>query len=176
VVGAVELRAVVGARHPTLGGRLARRCVPRRPIDQVWRYPKVLSRDRYLSLHGQDWETDANRWFDNLAGGRDYIDPEIPANDLTELRERTRKVRDWVNTSVAHASARVKRVPALTDIHENLRDVLDLFLKYMALIRGVGVSRDVTMSPWEVVFTVPWIPDDAQRMRIAMAIHKGPSV
>lgn len=156
-------------------------------IDRVWRYPTVLSRERYLTLHqDQDWATrEANGWFDNLAGrGGEFIDPRIPATDLAFLRDRTKKIKDWVNTFVAHSTATQVTVdprhivlkakspqastgiPSLDEIHEAVDEVAKMFRKYVLLIRGFAMSREVIMQPWEVVFREAWIPDDDHWRRI----------
>jgi hypothetical protein len=78
-----------------------------RLIECVWRYPTVLSRERHRSRRSPDEFDLADRRFDEIAGpGADFIDPRIPAADFEELREETATVRKWVNTSVAHLTAK----------------------------------------------------------------------
>jgi len=134
-----------------------------RLIDSVWRYPTTMSRERFRALPGHDDFPLADGWFDDLAGrGGDYIDPRIPAGDFEELHAKTAKVRKWVNTSVAHLTAkgRPREAPPLPEVHDSIDAIVGLFVKYMNLIQGVLVDRSVVMTPWPAVFRVPWIPDD----------------
>jgi hypothetical protein len=152
-------------------GMAVRRMVDRRPdvvsltrlIDRVWRYPTVLSRERYLTLQGDDDLASANRSFDALAGGARFIDPRIPAKDFEDLEAKTESVRTWVNKSVAHLTAKGKprESPPLQAVHDGVDAVADLFVKYMSWIRGVHIYTGVIMQPWPSVFRVPWIPDDS---------------
>jgi hypothetical protein len=64
-----------------------------RLIDRVWRYPTVLTRERFRNLQGIDDGPMVNGWFDDLAGSGDFINPEKPAQDLQDLRDKTAKVR-----------------------------------------------------------------------------------
>jgi hypothetical protein len=135
-----------------------------RLIDNVWRYPWVLTRDRYVAMQGTDDDIVrmANGWFDSMAGTGHYMDPRIPARDFDDLQAKTESVRRWVNTSVAHLTrkAKPKDAPPLQDVHDAVDTVADLFVKYNQLIRGVTIHSGVIMEPWPYVFTVPWIADE----------------
>jgi hypothetical protein len=139
-----------------------------RLIDRVWRYPTVLSRERFVSLYPEDDRDYASGVFDGLAGGGEFINPEIPARDMEDLRARTRKVRRWVNKAVAH-TARYGGVkpPPLKEIHEAVDVIYGMFQKYTSLIRAVHVNKGVIMSPWPTIFRVAWIPDDEHEARVA---------
>jgi hypothetical protein len=133
-----------------------------RLIDNVWRYPTVLSRERFIAMQGQDDGFDlADGWFNSLASTGDYIDPRIPAQDYDDLQTKTRSVRDWANTSIAHLTAKggPREAPPLQALHDAVDDVADLFMKYMQLIRGVTIHTGVIMEPWPFVFRFPWIAD-----------------
>jgi hypothetical protein len=131
-----------------------------RLIDRVWRYPTVLTRERFRSLQGEDDAGMADEWFNDLAGPGEFINPEIPARDRESLRTETAEVRKWVNTAVAHFGRREAGPPPLLEIHRCVDVVFDLFHKYANLIGGYAAERDVVMTPWPTVFRVPWIPDD----------------
>lgn len=129
-----------------------------RLIDRVWKYPTVLSRERYVASH--DGDDLADGWFDELAGAGPYIDPRIPAQDIEDLQSKTKAVRNWVNKTVVHVN---NRVPAETipmaEIDAAIDAVSVIFQRYMNLIRGETVHREVTMSPWQATFDTAWIPD-----------------
>jgi hypothetical protein len=133
-----------------------------RLVDNVWRFPTVLTRERFLALQGDDDIPLMDRGFDDLAGTGEFIDPRIPAQDFADLQRKTARVRKWVNTSVAHLTAKgsPSAAPPLQTIHDSVEEIFALFVKYMNLIHGVHVASDVVMSPWPSVFRVPWIPDD----------------
>jgi hypothetical protein len=134
-----------------------------RLIDRVWRFPWVLTRERFLAMQGGDEGFGLGHgWFESRAGTGDYIDPRIPARDFEDLQTKTKSVRDWVNKSVAHLAARSRTGPPLNDVHDAIDFVAGLFRKYQTLIGGVNVQLGVIMEPWPSVFRVPWIPDDDQ--------------
>ena len=135
-----------------------------RLIDHVWRYPTVLSRERFVAMQvaSSGYEDEAHRWFDSIAGtGRDFINPETPARDMHDLIEKTAKVRKWVNKSVAHLSERRPAGPPLTDLHQALEDVATLFQKYAGMILGAHIMiEEVIMQPWVHIFRPAWIGSD----------------
>jgi hypothetical protein len=134
-----------------------------RLIDNVWRYPTVLSRERFIAMQGpNDGFGMAGGWFNSMAGTGDYIDPRIPAQDFADLQTKTKSVREWANTSVAHLTDKggPREALPLQAVHGAVDDVADLFVKYMQLIRGVTIHSGVILGPWPYVFCVPWIADD----------------
>jgi len=132
-----------------------------RLIDRVWRYPTVLTRTRFISMQRINEPDMVNGWFDELAGKGDYINPEIPAQDMEDLRGETAVVRGWVNKAIAHKDATGRNPPPLTEIHSCIDVIFELFNKYGQLIRGVSTSRDVVMpAGWPVIFRTEWIPED----------------
>jgi hypothetical protein len=131
-----------------------------RLIDHVWRYPTVLTRERFVAMQVIDAPGLVNGWFDDLAGPGDYIHPEIPAQDMEELQEQTAVVRGWINKAVAHKDAKGRAGPPVTEINTCVDVLFDLFNKYSQLIRGVSTDRDVALTPWFGVFRTQWMPDD----------------
>jgi hypothetical protein len=101
-------------------------------------------------------------WFDDLASSGDYIDPRIPAQDHEDLRMKTSKIRKWVNTSVAHLTAKGRPLgtPPIQHVDDSIDVVAGLFRTYMNLIQGVLVDPGVVMSPWPRIFRGSWIPDE----------------
>jgi hypothetical protein len=54
-----------------------------RLIDRVWRFPWVLSRERFLGMQGtHEGFGLGHGWFESLAGTGEYIEPQIPAQDF----------------------------------------------------------------------------------------------
>jgi AbiU2 len=133
-----------------------------RLIDRVWRYPTILSRERYVAMQSEDFREEADRLYDSMAGPGEWIDPRIPAQDFENLQARTKTVRDWVNTSVAHLTAKDRDADVVTlqEVHDAIDAVVDVFKKYQRLIRGVTMPSGIIMDYWPTIFRVPWIPDD----------------
>lgn len=142
-----------------------------RLIDRVWRYPTILTRERFLATQntvGEDLRLMSEGWYTSMAGEGDFIDPRIPAQDFEDLQAKTKQVRDWVNHSVAHLTAKGKPragIP-LNAVHDAADVVADLFVKYNSLIQGVTIHSGVIMSYWPTIFRVPWIADDDQYRRV----------
>lgn len=141
-----------------------------RLIDRVWRYPTVLTRERFHANPGQG-SSIAEGNFEALAGEGDFINPEIPAQDAEDLRTKTATVRGWVNKAVAHADAKGRDAPPLEEVHASIDAIFELFSKYYTLVHGPVVGGDVLMSNWPVVFRVPWIPDE-QWVTISQAVSE----
>jgi hypothetical protein len=137
-----------------------------RLIDRIWRYPTVLTVERFDEARGYDDSMAANEWME-LTGfsgeviyDDDFINPEVPAQDLEDLRAKTAKVCGWVNKAVAHKDAKGREAPPLSEVHACIDAIFEVFNKYMALIRGVRVTNEVVMPIWPTIFRTQWIPDD----------------
>jgi hypothetical protein len=144
-----------------------------RLMERIWRYPTVLSRERFLALRDVDDRAPADRWFSEELGSGDFINPEIPAADTERLRSETAEVRRWVNKAVAHSDRhRPPGAPVFKEIHHCLDVTFELFQKYMLLIRGVHVVSDVIMSAWPTIFRTTWIPDERSWISVMEAVHR----
>jgi hypothetical protein len=110
-------------------------------------------------------------WSSDVIHYEDFINPEVPAQDLEDLRAKTTTVRTWVNKAVAHKDRAGKEAPPLSEVHGCIDAIFEVFNKYMALIQGVSVSNDVVMTPWTVVFQTLWIPED-KKNEIATAVDR----
>jgi len=143
-----------------------------RLLANIAQAPNVLSRARYLAeLHPTSPEM-GNEFFDALVGpGAKAIDPATPLAHLEELKEKTAKVRDWVSNEVAHYNLGTGKFgEGLTyrDIHQAMDLIFDTLNHYNRLILGSTTSGSVTMDPWEAVFRVAWIPDDAAYRHVVL--------
>jgi hypothetical protein len=138
-----------------------------RLIDQVRRYPHVLSRDRY-SARTAGWMTraQADGFFDEMVGsGRPSIDPDVPRAELAKMKTRTSKIVEWVDNEVAHynqAKGQFGIGLKYRDLHSAIDLIIDLAVKYRLLILGSSMSKSVAMYPWVHVFRVAWIQSDDQ--------------
>jgi hypothetical protein len=156
-------------------GMAVRRQVDRDPdvislarlVDRVWRYPTVLTRDRFLSLRDADDRPRAASWFDKTCGTGPFISPEVPARDWEHLKSETEEVRKWVNTSVAHPGKRERKPPPYGEIHRCVDIIFELLQKYTYLIQGQTLLDDVVMDPWPAIFRTAWIPDGEWEERMA---------
>lgn len=158
-----------------------------RLILEVGETPALLTRDWWLSLWSENdddpyWQQVAEgAWAEQYAGeAGEHLDPAIPAADLLELREGSRKVKEYVDRSVAHLDARMissgdgpptatppdaptRRGSELTlnEVHDAIDLIGRLFQKYGNLLTAASW---VELTPalqhdWEAVFRIPWIQD-----------------
>lgn len=132
-----------------------------RLMDRIWRFPTVLTRERYLALRDEDDRRGARAWWDANLGPGEFINPEIPAGDMDYLRNETAEVRRWVNRAVAHFGRRPPKAPPLGMIHHGVDVIYELFHKYESVILGVAVAGDVVMTSWPTVFRSAWIPEES---------------
>jgi hypothetical protein len=141
-----------------------------RLLDRIAKSPNVLSRERYLSTLHHDHSGLGNKFFDSLTSpGARGIDPDMPLAHLEQLRNETAGVRKWIDKEVAHYDPKIgKFSEGLTfkDVHHAIDLIFEVMNHYRQLILGDTVDVGVTMPPWEVVFTVPWIPDEEARRTV----------
>ena len=147
-----------------------------RLLDRIAKSPNVLSRRRYLAeLHPNDQRI-GNKFFDALtAPGSEAIDPGVPMAHLERLRTETAQTRTWVNKEVAHYDRNTGRFSeGLTfgDVHRGIDLISETLNHYAALILGVTIAGSVVMQPWETVFKVAWIPDDAAWRRVMEVVQR----
>ena len=132
-------------------------------IQQVRRYPPVLSRDRYIERTAE-WQnfTEANGFFDQLVGpGRDHMDPNTARADLAKLKTGTARVVDFVDNEVAHynrAKGQFSLGLTFGDITSGIDLIVDLSIKYRLLIMGSSMVKSVSIPPWIGIFDTAWIP------------------
>lgn len=142
-----------------------------RLLDRIAKSPNVLSRERYLAELHPDTPQLGNEFFDELtAPGAKAIDPDVPQGHLERLRTETARVREWVNKEVAHYDPKTGQFSeGLTfgDVHEAIDLIFETLNHYNRLILGSTTAGSVLMPPWEAVFKVAWIPDDAAYRRVA---------
>jgi hypothetical protein len=157
-----------------------------RLICDIAETPELLSRDFWLGLWSErdddaHWRQVAeDAWAKQYAGEiGDHLDPAIPEADLAELRDGSKKVRDYVDQHVAHMDARTIRsgdgpptgappdaptktgqeLPTLNEVHDAIDLVGHLFRKYANLLTAATWTDLVPalQHDWEAVFREPWI-------------------
>src|SRR6266496_795237 len=147
-----------------------------RLLDRIAKAPNVLSRDRYLAALHTDTPALGNEFFDSLTTpGAKTISPEVPREHLERLRQATANIKTWIDKEVAHYDQRTGEFSeGLTfgDVHRAIDLIFETTNHYNQLLLGSTTAGSVTMPPWEAVFTVAWIPDDAAWRRIAEAMQE----
>jgi hypothetical protein len=161
-----------------------------RLILETGETPELLTRDWWLGLWSKDsddpyWRRVAeDAWAEQYAGDvGNHLDPAIAAADLRELREGSRKVKEYVDRNVAHLDARMmssgngpptatppgapsRRGSNLTlnEVHDAIDLIGRLFRKYGNLLTAASwVDLTPTLQhDWEAVFRTPWIRSAAE--------------
>jgi HEPN superfamily AbiU2-like protein len=142
-----------------------------RLLDRISKAPSVLSRERYLAqLHPMTPDI-GNEYFDSLVGpGADAIDPATPLEHLEALRQKTAKVKKWVDKEVAHYEKNTGQFSqhlTFGDVHQALDAIFEVLNHYCRLLLGTTIAGSISMAPWETVFRVAWIPDEAAWLYVA---------
>lgn len=156
----------------TAGTAVRRQCDPGRDhipvsIAGIMRgltmHPEVLAWERFRSGRPHESDDEARERWDVIrdsTGNR--MDPAIPARDLGQLRQDTKKVRTWVNKVVAHYDGVVFRIEAgfsAEELNASIDAIFAAFDRYRGYFTGATISAEVAMTPWQQVFTVAWLPD-----------------
>jgi hypothetical protein len=132
-----------------------------RLIQDVAEYPQSLSRDQfYLETSGHNSRKSADAEFGRVVGPGAFIDPHIPTTDLADLRSRTKKVRTMVTKEYARYDPGMDQFSqgvTFGDLHSAIDVIVQLARKYRSMILGTDFMPEVMMTPWEGIFTVPWI-------------------
>lgn len=136
-----------------------------RLIDRVALHPDVLSRDRYAErVKGWESREQADGFFDEMVGaGLDHIDPETARRDLDDLLTECGPIRTWATKEIAHYDQKrgtFGQGITYGDLNAAIDIVVELSVKYRTMIMGVSMAKSVVMTPWQVVFRVPWIESD----------------
>ncbi len=139
--------------------------------------PDAHTRKEFVSAAPCLWSKgteDASRAYTVLAGTGDRLDPDLWNRRLAETNARCGRVREFVNTLVAH-NDRTKPDSALkwTEVNEATDAVLALYWQLKCLIDRIGSESLVRQTPaeiskrlagvlgdpgWERIFRIPWIP------------------
>jgi len=133
----------------------------RRLLEEIRDNPQVLSRDRYVALYKEgEAEEFGHRDFDKIAGqGRSHIDPAMVINDLEQLEQKTRNVKQYVDRRIAHMDKRApKGLPTFGEVDECLNLFKQLLEKYLLIFRAATyVILPVRDYDWKQIFREPWI-------------------
>jgi hypothetical protein len=147
-----------------------------RLLDRITKAPNVLTRDRYLAeLHPDDHRM-GNRFFDMLTTpGSKAIDASVPAGQLTHLRDETANIRKWADKEIAHYdpnTGEFGKGPTFGSVHDAIDLIFETLNHYNQLILGSTMVGSVVMPPWQAVFKVAWIPNDAAYKRVADLVRE----
>jgi len=133
-----------------------------RLLDQVAKYPEVLTRARYVSLAPDDeyLRILAGREYDRVAGeGSDTIEPNCPRAAIERLQWAAKPVRRYVNRIVAHQDHRPTSVPTADDLNAAVDTIEKEFIEWSGWLTG---QQRLFMTPvpqydWLAPFRVPWL-------------------
>lgn len=130
---------------------------PSRITREFW-LAEWTSEDKFLRMEAE------RGWTTQYAGTvGDHLDPLIPAADFDALQAASADVRGYVDQHVAHAE-RPPRAPSqvtltLSDIHDDIDVIGDLFKKYYNLLTASSYVFlvPVIQHDWLAIFREPWM-------------------
>jgi hypothetical protein len=163
-----EWTAIIYASTQSIG---VRRQIDPRPdvisfanlLGEIEEKPEILSRQRYIALNRKSIlpEESVEESFDQLAGkGKPHIDPEMVRVDLTEIKDKTDKIRKYANQRITHLDrSDFKGMPTLVEMDECLELLETLLKKYLRLFRANAPASLVPawQYDWKKIFKTPWI-------------------
>jgi hypothetical protein len=136
-----------------------------RVLHQMARYPQAVTRTRYLQDRGATkkgsglWQW-ANDGFDQLAGpGQERMDPAVPSADLERLLTATDPIRRIVNSTIAHANKKTRRLKGSLrpkDLIVPLDLLAELADKYSGHLANSSASTHWTLPAWWTIFRDGW--------------------
>jgi|SRR3990172_1194151 len=153
-----------GSRVITLG----------RLLSEIQRSPTILSLSRFENMYtkGHRTRTEEQQMFYNLEkrrAGKEFgqfsgkakvhVNPLIVCKDLILLNRACQPILKYVNKRVAHRDKKeFTTLPTFNDLDEAIDLLLEVFKKYMLLLRGVQYGIRVEPQwDWKEVFKVAWL-------------------
>jgi hypothetical protein len=159
--------------HVVIGVRRQIKCSKQsisiiRLLREMSTSPQILSRKYFVALYKPstiDW---ANEDFNQFASSNSvYIDSSLVANDLTSLRNASRRLEGFADKHVAHRDqSGLKDPPTFNDV-DSCIDLLDkLYVKYHFLFHAKLIDTLFTepKHEWKNIFRVPWLPSTEHRI------------
>ena len=145
-----------------------------RLLSEIQRTPTILSLKRFENFYTKDLrnQTEEDRMFYNFEKKRaekefkkfsgklkTHVDPDCVSQDLTLLSKACKPILKYVNKRVAHRDKKeFTTLPTYNDLNKAIDLLLDVYKKYVLLLRGVQYFIEVTpLWDWKEVFKVAWI-------------------
>jgi AbiU2 len=134
-------------------------------IDDIARYPDVISRRRWVHGYQKFMKDIGHRDFERFAKpGAPRIDGRVIRKDRTALIEAARRVEKFVNTYIAHRNRYpMKRLPTFTELDKSIDFLGRLLQRYTLVVTQGGLTEivPVLQEDWQAPFRVAWIPPRA---------------
>jgi hypothetical protein len=137
-----------------------------RLLDEIARYPEVMTRTRHVALWDadEDLQAQAHQSFDQFAGaGRERLDPASVRADRDRLRKEATIVVNHANEVIAHAAEkRTSQVPTYGEMNDAIDEIGSLVQKYRSLLKAASLSFLVPIIPddWKAPFRRPWLVEE----------------
>ena len=137
-----------------------------RLLEDIIKFPEVMSRERFVNLYSKDIQARANKIFDQrFSGGcKDHIDPAIVQQYLCELKShggKIGKVEDFADKRVAHSDRRSSDSPTFDELDACIDCLAKFTRNYHFLFHGVGEDDDLLVPGideyWDETFSKPLI-------------------
>lgn len=127
--------------------------------------PEVLCEENYRALFSAGSLGPIGGEFGRICEGtvNNHIDPAVPANEVDEIRHKSKSLEDFVDKKVAHLDRRALTggvsSPTFNELDQCLDYLEKLVLKYYLLLTAIcSTSATPTFQyDWQEIFTEPWI-------------------
>ena len=147
-------------------------------LEEIIETPCVMSREWFVGLymndsHEADMQEDmcyvANAVFDRKFSGKckDYIDPVIVQQDLSELKTHggeSGKLEEFADRLFAHRDKRDPRIPTFNELNACIDCLQKITSKYLLLIQAQDAGDCLVIHSIEdyseEIFRQPWILRD----------------
>ena len=118
----------------------------RRFLDEVRRYPSLVSRPHYMGLYAESdpWLTElGKRDFDRVAGeGAAHIPETLVQQQIQELTEAVHGIEHYVDRRIAHYDKRglAQPTPTFAELTQALKTLEKTVILYWRLLKGPSMS------------------------------------
>lgn len=134
-------------------------------LDEVDKYPSLVSRSHYMSLYAgkEAWLLEIGEHdFDTVAGvGATNLPVALVQQHFAELKAAVGGLEHYVDRRVAHYDKRglARPTPTFADLTASLRTLEGLIILYWRLLKGQSMT---TMLPtiqfdWQDIFRFAWV-------------------
>jgi AbiU2 len=135
-------------------------------LAEVERYPNLVSRAHYMSLHDgkESRHVEIGKHdFDTVAGaGAAHLSTDLIRQHIAKLKTAVDGIEHYVDRRIAHYDKRglAKPTPTFVELTDALATLEKLVILYWRLLKGASYTNllPTILFDWQQIFRFVWVP------------------